>query len=236
MNSEHDRLKYRREGAGNFLNRLLKSDSRQLKKMLAGYPKYSLPHPGICRSLSVKQATENFQFFEQQKKHRLVAISDLLGKFDISIDNAKPDKHSLLLLDAWAYQQWGAIYDSTIKKNKMYSFIQDEPQVRMRSLLFDTSVLLGECYLSLNNAARWHLDSSESSKGAGRTTYNRVVILLPPEENQSSDRSKLLDMEENVFYHYAAQKSSNGVIDAEQKIGRVLAEPVIKLIEEQNKT
>jgi hypothetical protein len=201
--------------------------SHQLKRLLNDYPVYFPPHPGPCRNLLLDQALKNYKFFEQEKSHRLAVLSELLDLFEIIIDTQNPERHSLMLLDAWAYQQWEGVFIPALLKSNIYTFPTEGEIAHVRSLLFDISILLGECYLSLSHKSEWFLDVSNQSKDDEMSSFNRVIIKQEPR-----DTNNFIDMEAQVFFHYGLQKKNPALIEADQKTGRILAEPVISLMKD----
>ena len=226
MALKYDRVKYRSESLlGKWFN-YLSGDSRLLKKFLSDYPVYVPPHPSEAGKLSLAQANENFQFFENEKSSRLQLIVELLKKFELALDYQKPQEQTLLQLDAWAYQQWASIYHKSIDKVGVYRFDLTGYDGQIRSFLFDMAILLGECYLSLNSIARWSIDTKDKSS----ETFNRVVVSVPAPTDGSESVARLLDIETHVFFHYRSQCKSKLSILTDQKIGRVLSEPVLALL------
>ena len=222
-----NRLKYRTEqGLSAFVMSRIKS-GRTIKKCLEKYPTYDLPYVSRNSSLSRKEAAANYAFFKQEKNYRLKIILELLNRFGVSIDVTKPSKRAILSLDEWAYQQWPDIYFHSLYLTNTAGFSLSGFEMRVRSLLFDVAVLLGECYLAVNEKAEWYCDISEESKVSELSTVNRITIKLPLDKYHSSTAINLLDLEENVFYHYGSQKKSNAIILVDQRIGRVLGEAII---------
>jgi len=226
----YDRAMYRSD---DFLTGLVKSwnpRARKLRGLLRAYPIYSPPYLEENVSLSDSEALSNFQYFEQEKQNRIALVDDCLREFSIPLDFRSPNRHGLLLLDAWAYQHWKSIYDRKLAPMHTSGFSFTPVQARVRSFLFDISLFLGECYLSLDGDARWFLDDSESSRNDEMATCNRIVLWRPPHEDHFSNVSNLLDIEAHVYFHYAAQKNSIASLCVDQKIGRVLAEPILRLL------
>lgn len=233
MSIVYDRLKYRSDTINSlFVNKLF-GYGQQLKKYLKTYPEYMPPHAGLSAQLLTSQAEENYEYFEQEKPKRIALVQELLSRFSVHIDYYKPDRHTLMLLDAWAYQQWSSIYHSSLVNNNVYSFSCGSKQRVVRSLLFDLGILLGECYLSLQDQAHWFLDIRTYAKENQLSSYNRVVIKPYPTEQLSEDDYHIIDMEAQVFFHYGLQNKSAPIILADQKIGRVLAEPVLALLSDE---
>jgi hypothetical protein len=226
MLNKYDRLKYRRGIYDSLFTGRLLGRSRRLKRLIANYPVYSPPNPGESQRLSEMEATQNFEYFEQEKSNRINIIENLLGEFEVFIDCKNPSVDGLMSMDAWAYQQWEGIYIPQLVKTNIYDFPVTGEVAHVRSLLFDTSVLLAECYLSQSISSEWYLDVGRQSQDQEMTSFNRVII-----KNRSKDLPEIIDMEAQVFLHYSLQKKSLSVIESDQKIGRTLAEPVIDLLQ-----
>lgn len=231
------RAKYRSDNILVVLAHRTIGNASKLRKMLRNYPIYALPHPQKCATLSATQALANFDFFMKEKNKRTSLIVDILAQFDITADPGKPNRHSMMALDGWAYQQWPAIYKRKIFLSCRQDFLQRGKNAMIRSFLFDMSLFLGECYLGVDPDAAWMLDNADLSRTIESATFNRIVLRLPPRDDQIKDDqtgecqsenvNNLLCMEDQVLYHYGAQKGSSGFLEAEQKIGRVLGEPIL---------
>lgn len=174
---KYDRLKYRKEGRFQTLIRKITKKNSALVKYLHEYPPYTPPHKGDSIELSNTQAKENFRYFKKVKSDRINLIIQLLSKLSLEINPEKINKDTLLRLDEWAYQQWPAIYDQTLARNGIFSFTFNNSLLKIRSMLFDLSILLGECYLNLCPNAKWFLDLGLEDGDEQRGSYNRVIIL-----------------------------------------------------------
>ncbi len=223
----HNRLKYRSENIWVTIAHQLIGNSSKLKKILSRYPVYTPPYPGESSILSRSEGRENFRYFEKVKNNRMTLITDILADFDLYIDYKKPDQNSLLQLDGWAYQQWPSMVRRKIVKSDVHSFSLKSNYAAIRSFLFDISIFIGECYLSINPNARWFLDDTIFSKEDERTSCNRIIILLPSEESHAENWLNIFDVEAHVFFHYSLQKNSISMIDLDKNIGRVLTEPLL---------
>ncbi len=228
----YDRFKYRQSGLVQSLLHKFGSAATQLKKTLTDYPVYAPPNQGVAAMLTPEQAQANQVYFYQEKSRRLTLIKNLLQSFDITLNTNNPNEHALMQMDAWAYQQWPAVYHPSLVTSHVYSFNFAGSETQVRSMLFDVGLALGECYLSLTEGARWFLDTSELSAAEQRPSVNRMVILLPPKPGQSEGWHDVLDMEAQVFYHYSLQTKAQPLLAVDQKTGRVLAEPVLKRLSE----
>jgi hypothetical protein len=228
MPAVYDRLKHRNHHGTIQWLRAICGGARQLSKYIKTYPVYQPPHPGKSTGLSPPQTLENFRYFNQEKHHRLEIISETLKAFDLTIDYRMPSYHQLMLLDAWAYQQWPSVYYSQLVMSNVYCFDVEQPLKAMRSLLFDISLLLGEAYISLEENASWCMDSSPEAREKQLPSYNRLVI-----QRSADDGIPIMDIEAQVFFHYGLQINKNtALILADQKTGRVLAEPLLHLLTE----
>jgi len=223
----NERLKYRdTHPARQWFDRHYGPASR-LKKAMKAYPAYRPPHPAPSTLLTEQQALANYEYFQNNKAVRMRRVLDLLETFNVRVNPTAPERCDLLALDAWAYQQWPGIYEESLTHSVTQGFDQTGFTLTIRSLLFDISVLLGECYLSLNTEACWFLDTSSTSAREVRSSWNRIVIWLPPIPGQEAGWHSVLDMEEHVRYHYRMQRQSLDTIRVQQRIGKILSEPVL---------
>lgn len=226
MNSTLERLKFRSSGFTQlFFNGALGKTS-VLKKKLHAYPSYNPPFPDTPANLSLEQAQQNFAYFLANKNQRVTMVLDLLGEFGIELAVNSPDRKVLHQMDEWAYQQWPAIYQERLANNVDFNFLQTGFEQRIRSFLFDISVVLGECLLSTCPGANWVIGEKISTEEEQPIVCNRIVIL------QSTTADSLpfpnyQDMEAQVFYHYRQQVKSNELITADYRIGRVLGEAIL---------
>jgi len=226
--SSNGRLKYREGAANRFLHHVL-GQTTQLKRALSGYEGYCPPFIHLPSQLNDDQAAANFEFFIQTKDERLAMVGALLGQFGVWIETTNLSVKSLNLMDEWAYQQWPQVYVDQLGDYPIPSFDQSGFAHKVRSMLFDVSILLGECFRAYNPQARWIIDNSLSSKEQQSMTINRIVMSEPPTDTRPV--SSIIDFEDQVFFHYKkAQIKSDTLIQADSKIGRVLAEPILRLI------
>ncbi len=97
-------------------------------------------------------------------------------------------------------------------------------------MLFDLSILLGECYLNLCPNAKWYLDLSLERGDEQRGSCNRIVILETKELNHKNEWNYELDIEAHVFGHFELQTKANNLLLVDQKIGYVLSKPVLDVL------
>lgn len=199
-------------------------------KLIKAYDIYRPPYLEAANRLTDDQAAKNYKFFAEHKDERIQTVQRLLANYPIGLNPAKPDKRSLLALNAWAYEYWPWIYRKKVLEEFYYGFDFADMDARVRSLLFDVSVLLGECYLTLAKSASWHLDSGETSRREDRTTYNRIVILEKLGVEDIYRKPAILDMEAHVYFHYAAQKKSALSNETDRKMGIILSQPIQRLL------
>lgn len=223
----HERLKYRDTSLARQLLSKWYGPASLLKKTLKDYPIYRPPYPGNPRRLVETQALDNYDYFMQVKTERLALVSELLDRFDVQVNPSHPRREDLLTLDAWAYQQWPNLYHKSLAGMVVPDFDQASPLLPIRSLLFDVALLLGECYLTLSPEAQWYMDTSKASQVEERPSNFRMVVLLPPIPRPESGWFNLLDIEKHVFYHYRMQGRSLDNIRVDQRVGKVLSEPVL---------
>ncbi len=226
----NDRLKYRGGNFAEILLRKISAESAHLKELLKSYPAYRPPYAELADLLSDSQAEECFNFFQAHRMRRLHVVTELLEKFHIALDPTRPDKESLSALDNWAYQQWPAVYSKHLARFPFSSFAHEGEALAIRSMLFDISVLLGECYLAIDSNASWCIDTSPVSAEKQLPSWHRIVINLDRLPIQQQAWPNVLDIEDHVYFHYSAQEKPATFIDADWKLGTVLAEPVLKLL------
>jgi len=231
MTLKYDRLKYRQEGILYSYIRKLTKNRSMLVKYLHGYPEYTPPYKQESIDLSVSQAKDNFEYFMKVKSDRIVFISKLLSTFSLNINPEKVDRDSLLRLDEWAYQQWPAIYDKYLARDGLFLFTFNNTKLlKIRSMLLDLSILLGECYLNLCPNSKWYLDSGLESSDEQRGSCNRIVIIETKELNQKDEWNYKLDIEAHVFGHFELQTKTNNLLLVDQKMGYVLSKPVLDIL------
>lgn len=218
----NDRLKYKSDSL--LLNglRYILGTTRQLAKRLSSYPLYLPPYTAASYTLTQFQAEENFQYFKNEKQRRLNLIQTLLHDFDIPLDYHAPERKVLLQLDAWAYQQWPAIYYKKIRNNS-YGFPTHGRIAKVKSFLYDMSILLGECYISVNPRSSWRLYDASLEE---IEPSNCPVIFIPATLDGETP-NRIIEMEQHVIYHYLAQRYSSSMLVVDYKIGRVLTQPII---------
>lgn len=231
MTLRYNRLKNRQEGIAHLLIRKMTKNSSPLVKYLHDYPQYTPPFKEESINLSSSQAEENFEYFNKVKSDRLVVIKQLLSSFSLEINPKEVDKESLLSLDEWAYQQWPAIYDKSLAIHGMYTFtFKNKNLLKIRSMLFDLGILLGESYLNLCPNAKWYLDAGLESGDEQRGTCNRIIILETKKAKQEDDWDYYFDIEDHVFGHFTCQTKANTLLLVDQKMGKVLSKPILDLL------
>jgi hypothetical protein len=198
---------------------------RNFVKEISNYDVYLPPHSGDAQGLTTQQAQENFSFFNEQKSTRLRIIQTVLANYDLHIDHQKPDRREMLGLDGWAYQLWPGIFREHLWKKNVYSFDFRGIELNIRSLLFDVSVLLGECFINATKSSQWIVDCSDESRNKDAISFNRIVILETLPDEYAGKRDPVYDVESHVFYHYGAQKHSDLSKNTDKKMGEIVGFP-----------
>ena len=158
----------------------------RLKGMLADYPPYRIPFPGLGRSLTIEQAGANLEHLLAHKAERLAAVRTLLAGSAIDLDaglRAADPKPFLDALWQWTADEWPAIYDPALASPARYFDSRRDGADIAFSLVQDVALVLGEMVLVRRDDYGWALDLDPENRGAtegdGMRSWQRPVLLRP---------------------------------------------------------
>lgn len=150
----------------------------RLLPLLADYPPYLTPFPGVTEALSLEQCEANLQYLLDERQHRLSIAADLLGHFGIDLRaGMRADDPTAFLaeLDRWARSEWPALHTPTfsVKPNVWLRLPKDGLHIEL-AMLMDIAIVLGETVVGHRSEYSWQLDLDP--KHADMTSYRRVVV------------------------------------------------------------
>lgn len=230
---KHDRLRYR--SAGLISNFRTRSERSRLANVMRSYSVYRPPHPAAPSQLTLEQANENHTALMDEAVSRIKVIQQLLVESGITLTPENPTADSIRALDAWAYQQWPGIFDKDLWLliSRSFTFELSGQNLAIRSMLMDLSLLLSRCYLAVSQQAQWMLDARQDSLQMQAITCHRTVIKTMLQTDGAIRGADVIDLEVNVLRHYGSQKKDNSILIMDQRIGQIVGEPVVRLIEEK---
>jgi hypothetical protein len=153
----------------------------RLKRLLADYPPYRIPHRGPGRRLSLAQAEANLAYLLDHKEERLAIVSALLTQFGLdaaaglSADDPRPFLDGLW---RWSCAEWPAVHDPAFMPIDVWLNSSREGPEIIFSMLMDVGILLGELVLVQRSDYHWVLDLDQQN-AAEMVSWQRPVLLRP---------------------------------------------------------
>ena len=154
----------------------------RLKRLLADYPPYRIPHRGPGRRLTLAEAEENLAYLLDHKEERLAIVRALLTRFDLdaaaelAADDLRPVLDGLW---RWSCAEWPAVYDPAFVPIDVWLNSSREGPEIIFSMLMDVAILLGELVLVRRSDYRWALDLDPQNAADEMVSWQRPVLLRP---------------------------------------------------------
>lgn len=150
----------------------------RLLPLLADYPPYLTPFPGVTGSLSLEQCEANLSYLLDVRRDRLSIAADLLGHFGIDLHaGMRADDPTAFLaeLDRWARSEWPALHTPafSVKPDVWLRLPKSGLHIEL-AMLMDIAIVLGETVVGHRSEYSWQLDLNP--KHAEMTSYRRVVV------------------------------------------------------------
>ena len=125
------------------------------RRALAGYPRYTVPHPQSEATLDAALAVENFDHFMSVRVERLVAFREWLARhFGVA---AALDEPGLHVVNAWVELHGGGMVADYIATLKAFAHYQPpwEGPLAGCNVMVDVAIFIGEYLIAQRPRLRW---------------------------------------------------------------------------------
>ena len=161
--------------------------SGRLAALLATYPPYAIPHPGLGRALSLAQADANLAYLVTHREERLAAIGTLLSECGVDMTGAYGPGDPGPFLDRvwdWIKAEWPAIHDPVLARRDKWLNSRRTGKEIVYSLVMDVAILSGEVVLSRRPDFGWALDLDPQNEGDedGMVSQRRPCVIRPADD------------------------------------------------------
>jgi len=125
------------------------------RRALAGYPRYSVPHPQPEATLDAALAMENFDHFMAVRLERLTAFRAWLARhFGVA---ATLDEPSLRAVQDWTYRYSGGLVEDFVAAVKAFAYYQPawEGSLAGCNVMVDLAIFIGEYMIAQRPFLHW---------------------------------------------------------------------------------
>jgi hypothetical protein len=137
----------------------------RVRRALAGYPRYTVPHPQSEATLDVALAMKNFDHFMTVRLDRLAAFREWLSRhFGVA---AALDEPGLRAIDAWAKRYGGGLVVDHMETVEAFAYYKPawEGALACCNIMVDLGIFFGEFLIAQRPRLRWicYLDCPEGN-------------------------------------------------------------------------
>jgi len=199
----------------NWLKKIAPPSGSTLERRLAGYPAYTLPHPGDGASLTPAQAQANLEALLTQRTARLEIITALLrdeAGIDAAPALAGADPAPLLdALHTWMKEAMPALHDRhrELASTARWLASHRRGDELVFSFLGDLGLLLGELIVLGRPAFQWALDLDPRNRRAKMVSWQRPVLIAHRPDGSAVE----LDPEDAVVHRFIQPRGSALVLN-----------------------